>query len=156
METMTTEMIMMKLAAIRGKNNGPQANGDTQPASTSPESHHLDAEEQEEVDTSKDSSAGDVEESVYDVSDVVEASTAHSKELIELAMKWGAEIGLSGILINNSIQMSKKDYLKYIKNLSREALLKDPLLYILFRSEEQGDANFFHWIERFQKAENEN
>ena len=145
---MTREEIMKKLEEIRnkGKNNVPEnldgtsdrrALGETterSPEVCGPEPIHLC--EHDELQT---------------VQDNVEAPFDASPELRELAMKWGAEIGITGKLISNTISMQRKDYLKHVKTSTQESLLSDPLLYILFRSEEQGEPNFFAWLEKFPK-----
>lgn len=148
---MTTEQIMMKLAEIRGKSNGTA---------------------KADVDTVRESERGDTVYQYGEVSgsgpipapisadaeptkDVPEIKPS-SKELVELAMKWGAVISDNGFLIENSIPMTRKEYLKHTKNMNVDQVIVDPLLYIMFRSEEQGEANFFNWLERFPKAKNEN
>lgn len=152
---MTREEIMMKLEQIKnmGKNNA--------------EIQDISAACVGEGATVDASSAGYVQEqSVEPVSvsddvldqpteDIVEAEFVATPELKELAMKWGAEIGLSGALISNKIVMTRKDYLKHTKNLTVDQVLADPLLHIMFRSEEQADPNFFTWLDRFPKAKNE-
>lgn len=148
MTTMTTEMIMMKLAAIRGKSNG-------QPIINASDDRSSDevCEDAPVNDTDPEPTGSATDDSDEHISSPIETESnrVNSQELIELAMKWGAEISQNGFLIENKIGMTRKDYLKHIKSLTQESLLSDPLLYVLFRAEEQGDANFFQWIERFPK-----
>jgi hypothetical protein len=150
---MTREEIMKKLAEIKGKSNAADQNispvcvgdgGISQPDSI----QYVQEQPNEPISVSDDVLDRSIE-------DVMEAEFVASPELRELAMKWGADIGVSGKLINNHIEMSRKDYLKQTKTLTRDQVLADPLLYIMFRSEEQGEPNFFSWLERFPKAKNE-
>jgi hypothetical protein len=73
-------------------------------------------------------------------------------ELTALAEAWQAEIGETGKLVCNKVDMNRKDYLKHTRTITQEQLLDDPLMYVLFRSEEQPEGNFFHWLERFPRA----
>jgi len=48
-------------------------------------------------------------------------------------------------------QMTRKEYLSYTKGLAQSELMDHPLLYTMFRSEDQAQVNFFEWINRFKK-----
>lgn len=56
----------------------------------------------------------------------------------------------NGYVINGR-EMTRKEYLTYSKNLKQDELLKHPLLYLMFRAEGQGEANFFDWLSKFKK-----
>lgn len=73
-------------------------------------------------------------------------SSAQVKEYLET---FGGELVNNHLL--NSRQMTRKEYLQLSKSLKQEELLAHPLLYVMFRSEDQGEQNFFDWINRFKK-----
>lgn len=56
---------------------------------------------------------------------------------------------------NNKIldgrNMTRKEYLKYTKKLSKQEVLSHPLLYRMFRSEEQMEGNFHSWLDQFEE-----
>ena len=60
-----------------------------------------------------------------------------------------------GIVVNKYLmecrQMTKKEYLFYTKGIKQSDLLDHPLLYAMFRAEDQAEVNFFEWINRFKK-----
>lgn len=85
----------------------------------------------------------------------IRSTRTHSPELIELAMKWGATIGLTGKIINNKVIMSRKEFLKYSKNMTQKEALTDPLLYVMFRSEEQSEGSFWDFLGKFSREEDE-
>ena len=147
---MTTEQIMMKLAQIRGINNEQ-----LEDVRGNISSERISEEDKRVVD---ESAAEPIESSAP----AEEQSSGHtgeignwSEELKALASLWNGEISERGMIINSTIEMSKKEYMKQIKGKTQDDILSDPLLYIMFRSEEQGDANFFSWLDRFPKAKNE-
>ena len=72
-----------------------------------------------------------------------------SEELKQLAKQYDGKI-YNNCILENKIQMSRKDYLSISKKLTHKQLLEHPLLYVMFRSEGQGDANFFEWTARFK------
>lgn len=56
---------------------------------------------------------------------------------------------------NNKIldgrDMTRKEYLKYTKHLSKQEVLNHPLMYRMFRSEEQMEGNFHSWLDQFEE-----
>ena len=151
---MTNQQIMERLAQITGKTNnasvmhlGDSSNGrgdegdiEETSGSSSPTSESISAP---------------VAVGHEIIPDVMEAEFNPSPELKQLAVKWQAEIGITGKLICNKVSMTKKDYLKHIKGMTADKVLDDPLLHVLFRSEEQPEVNFFSWLDRFPKVKNE-
>lgn len=59
-------------------------------------------------------------------------------------------------IVNNKImdgrQMTRKEYLSYSKGLTEDEVGDHPLVFKMFRSEDQGEANFLYWLEKFPKA----
>lgn len=60
-----------------------------------------------------------------------------------------------GIIVNKYLmdtrQMTRKEYLQYSKGLKQSDVLDHPLMYSMFRSEDQSQVNFLEWIDRFKK-----
>lgn len=50
-------------------------------------------------------------------------------------------------------QMTRKEYLKYVKGLTYESIWTHPLHYKLFRAEGQGEGFYFRWVDQFPKEE---
>lgn len=152
---MTTNQILMKLAAITGKTYndtpGTQEGGIHDSPEIRPEDVAVCENESNSEDGSEqlESQSGDNDE----VSNNIRQAKSHSREIVELAIKWGASISDNEKIINNSIEMSRKDFLKYSKDFTQSALLSDPLLYVMFRSEEQTQANFWDFLDKFPKDE---
>jgi hypothetical protein len=147
---MTREEIMKKLAEIKGTMNDRPTIMDTgsreQDNNVEPT---LDVEDEPVSGPDNAPSDGGYRaiESVVEVE-----SFRPTPELIALAQTWQAEIGETGKLVCNKVDMNRKDYLKHTRTITQEQLLDDPLMYVLFRSEEQPEGNFFHWLERFPRA----
>lgn len=153
---MTREEIMKKLEEIKrmGNNN---ADGNEAVVSRSDEQGDTALVECEQlgpecgdVGTVSDSDGVGSSENSMEVQPV-----PVSQELRELARKWGGTVGITGKIVENSVSMARKDYLKYTKGLNQDQVLADPLLYVLFRSDEQSEVNFFSWLEKFPKAKDE-
>jgi hypothetical protein len=142
---MTSEEIMMKLAQITGKNNEKTNIASSQ--STSEDNGDRTESTDEPISAPSES-----EEQVVTNDAPIEV---RSPELDALCTKWSANLGISGALISNQIIMNRKDYLKHTKSITQDELLEDPLLYVLFRSEDQSEVNFFNWINKFPKVKNE-
>lgn len=67
--------------------------------------------------------------------------------LTSLSKKWKGEI-IGGRLLKCERLMTRSEYLKTIKEFkTQEDLYESPLLFLLFRSEEQMEANFSLWID---------
>jgi hypothetical protein len=60
-----------------------------------------------------------------------------------------------GHIINGKViggrQMTRKEYLKYTKELTSSSLLKHKYLYKMFRAEKQNEVFFHRWIDSFPK-----
>ena len=52
-------------------------------------------------------------------------------------------------------QMTRKEYKKYTRNFTQDDLYDHPLHYKFFRAEEQNEAFYHRWINRFPEAEDE-
>lgn len=148
---------MMKLSQITGKTYndipGPQdgdVSVDVFHSEGTSEDDEDDADEEIGQDSDDDEDGGE-SESTPDVRPI----KPFAAELVELAMKWGGTIGSTGKIINNKIEMSRKDFLKYSKDMTQEQALNDPLLHVMFRSEEQSQASFWDFLDRFPKEEYE-
>jgi hypothetical protein len=151
MTQMTTDQILARLAQITGKNN-------ERPIEEPMRGNII-------RDISEDDSGDRIESTVESVvsSDAIEKQPIGDIEPIRswpeslntLANLWGATISENGTLIGFTKTMSKKDYQKYIKGKTQEDIFTDPLRYVLFRSEEQSDVNYFNWLDRFPKEKDE-
>jgi len=53
-------------------------------------------------------------------------------------------------VLDNKIQMTRKDFFKTSKNLTHDEIMNHPLLYVMFRSEGQMEPNFIRWMEGFK------
>jgi hypothetical protein len=151
MTQMTTEQILARLAQITGKNN-------ERPIEEPMRGNII-------GDISEDDSGDRAESTVESivVSDAVEEQPIEDirpvrtwpEEIKTLCGVWSGILADSGFIINNAVVMSKKEYLKHSKGKSQDEILSDPLLYVMFRSEDQSDVNFFSWLDRFPKVKNE-
>ncbi len=113
--------------------------------------NHKDGEQREEES---------MEASEEDVSDEVQMDTSEirdNKEQVDnvvsrvqdtptdLLEQYGGEI-INGRLLNTTNKMSRKDYLAEKKKFKTlDDFWNSPLLYVMFRSEEQIDSNFVNW-----------
>jgi hypothetical protein len=151
MTQMTSEQILARLAQITGKSN-----------------EHTNTYIGECSDSGRDSSIagnGTIEPTAKLVKPSTPAKEQPPRDVSETgnwseedtarAVLWGGVLSGRGVIIENSVQMSKKDYQKHIKGKTQDDILSDPLLYILFRSEEQSESNFFQWLDKFPKAKDE-
>lgn len=81
---------------------------------------------------------------------VTQISTASSSTSLDDLQKI-----FGGIIVNKYLmetrQMTRKEYLQYAKGLKQSDVLDHPLLYSMFRSEDQSQVNFLEWIDRFKK-----
>lgn len=111
-----------------------------------------------DADTNTDADKHDEQSEIatgIELSNDIREIRSHAPELIELAMKWNGTIGLTGKIVNNRVNMSKKDFYKHSKNLTQKKLLADPLLYVMFRSDEQSEGSFWDFLGKFPKEEDE-
>lgn len=70
-------------------------------------------------------------------------------ELATTTQKYRGEISKGGKIINNKIDMSRKEYLLLTKNMTQKDILNSPLLYLFFRAEGQVEGHFYNWLESF-------
>jgi hypothetical protein len=148
---MTREEIMKKLAEIKGTMNNDRPTivdrTDRVQERIDEPAHNI----EEEVVSGPDNTPSD--DGYRAIESVVEVESFRpTPELTALAEAWQAEIGETGKLVCNKVDMNRKDYLKHTRTITQEQLLDNPLMYVLFRSEEQPEGNFFHWLERFPRA----
>lgn len=73
------------------------------------------------------------------------------QSLEELAKYYNGKISERGFILDNKIQMTKKEYNTITKNLSYPELFKHPLLYVLFRAEGQVTPSFIEWTSSFEE-----
>lgn len=69
----------------------------------------------------------------------------------EIAKYYNGKISERGFIIDNKIQMTKKEYNAVTKNLSYENLFKHPLMYVMFRAEGQVTPSFPEWTSSFER-----
>lgn len=91
---------------------------------------------------------------VEDVKDVVETKDntddrLNTRKVEDYQAIFGGDVVNAYLL--GTRQMTRKEYLSYSKGLTQEQLLQHPLLYCMFRSEDQGESNFFEWLARFKR-----
>lgn len=136
---MSKEDILKRLAEITGKvkeYDDVKSQGDN--ASTD-----IDNNEEETLDDAIEIASDNSEPDA----DSTTASTSAS--LIEFQKIFGGNIVNKYLL--EARQLTKKEYVQYCKGLTQAELLEHPLLYMLFRAEEQSQVNFFEWLNRFKK-----
>lgn len=76
------------------------------------------------------------------------------EELRILAKEWKGEI-VNKVILNNKRKMTRKEYLKLKKTFKTiEDFMNSPLLYLMFRSEEQAEAGFISWTTLIEKEIN--
>jgi len=130
---MTREEVAAKLAQITGKPITEFFNG-TMQARTTPIAKTRDV-----VDSDKVESGGHL---------------VASPEIMEYqALFSGSRIIKT--TIHDGRQMTRKEYLAYTKNLTRQEICAHALLYKMFRAEGQLDPSFISWLKRFPEAEYE-
>jgi hypothetical protein len=91
---------------------------------------------------------------VENAKDVIEAGDnsgdrLNSHKVEDYQAVFGGDV--SNVYLLGTRQMTRKEYLNYSKGLSQKDVLEHPLLYCMFRSEGQGEGNFFEWLSRFKK-----
>ncbi len=77
----------------------------------------------------------------------------HPEELIKYRNMFKGSKIVNGHIMNGR-QMTRKEYLKYTRNMTEEEYFKHPLMYKIFRAEGQLDPNFLSFSNRFKKNEN--
>lgn len=71
-----------------------------------------------------------------------------SLELEREALRWKAEVSINGVLINNSRQMTRKEYLSMKRSFKTvQDFIDSPLQLIMFRSENQMNPFFPRWYD---------
>lgn len=68
-----------------------------------------------------------------------------------LAEQYNGKLSERGFVIDNKIQMTRKEYNSITKNLTYEELFKHPLMYVLFRAEGQSTPSFPEWTSSFER-----
>jgi hypothetical protein len=89
-----------------------------------------------------------------DIEDVVETRASDGNrlkihEVEEYRSIFNGTI-VNGYILNNR-EMTRKEYLQYTRGLKHEEVLSHPLMYVMFRAEGQGEANFFEWLAKFKR-----
>lgn len=77
------------------------------------------------------------------------------EELLEFQKMFPGSTISDGGKIMGGPQMSRKEYLKVTRNLTRDEVLYHPLHFKMFRAEGQTEAFYFRWVDRFPEAEYE-
>ena len=135
--SMSREDVIKKIAEITSKEF------DYVESEGSSSSSHFDNNEEKIMDDVGEAGNNNTE-SVTQVS-----TTGSSTSLDDLQKIFG------GIIVNKYLmetrQMTRKEYLQYAKGLKQSDVLDHPLLYSMFRSEDQSQVNFLEWIDRFKK-----
>ena len=65
--------------------------------------------------------------------------------LDKLAKEWKGEV-IKGSILHNKRRMTRKEYLA-VKFKTEDDFWKSPLIYVMFRSEDQADASFITWTD---------
>ena len=73
--------------------------------------------------------------------------TEDDAKLIQI---YGGRVSDNGKLICGR-DITRKEYLALIKDMTQQDVLNSPLLYTLFRAEGQTEGHFWSWLERFPK-----
>ena len=66
-------------------------------------------------------------------------------------IKYGGRYSPNGVLVCHTKDMSHTEYKSITKKMTQKEILKSPLLYVLFRSEDQKEGHFFNWLDSFPK-----
>lgn len=66
-------------------------------------------------------------------------------------IKYGGRYSGNGKLIEHTQDMKKVEYNQITKKMTQKEVLNHPLLYVLFRAEEQKEGHFWSWLEQFSK-----
>ena len=82
------------------------------------------------------------------------SNIASIHELDTFAKEWKGEI-VNKVILKNERRMTRKEYLKMKRTFkTTEEFYNSPLLYLMFRSEEQADASFITWTTLIEKEIN--
>jgi hypothetical protein len=134
---MSKDEVLKRLAEITGKGDGDvKSQGDNTPA---------------DIDNNKEETVGNASETRSDNSEsIADSTTPSASPLLEEFKKiFGGNVVNEYLL--DGRQMTKKEYAQYCKGLTQAELLGHPLLYMLFRAEDQSQVNFFEWLNKFKK-----
>lgn len=82
------------------------------------------------------------------VSDFYDANISNKSR--EYADKYGGEIKDSGYIIGGR-QITSREYSSIVRGMTQNELLYHPMLYKLFRAENQKESNFIQWINKFKE-----
>ena len=114
-------------------------------------------EEEAEVDVEQGDDSDSIDEDVQEVKDgtpvrlrvvherVPRGTTEEDGKLIEL---YGGRMSDNGKLICGR-DITRKEYLALIKDMTQQDVLNSPLLYTLFRAEGQTEGHFVQWLSGF-------
>ena len=82
-------------------------------------------------------------------SNICNKSSSTHANIEELAKEWKAKIGIHGkSLISNKREMTRKEFLDLRKSFKTcDEFMDHPLLFVMFRSENQINPAFPHWCE---------
>ena len=121
------------------------------------ESQNIEQTEEEHVEANEEVSSEEIESDVQEVQDVAPvrlrevhanvpvALTDEARKLIE---NYGGRMSENGKLICGR-DITRKEYLALIKDMTQQDVLNSPLLYVLFRAEGQTEGHFVQWLSGF-------
>ena len=78
-------------------------------------------------------------------------SMVQKEEATPYTIKYGGRLSENGVVIGHTKDMTNVEYKILTKKMTQNELLKSPLLYVFFRAEDQKEANFYNWLEKFPK-----
>jgi hypothetical protein len=71
-------------------------------------------------------------------------------EITLYTIKYGGKLSANGVVICHTKDMKRVEYNQITKKMTQKEVLNHPLLYVLFRSEEQKEGNFHAWLATFE------
>jgi hypothetical protein len=138
MNYMSREDVLKQLAFITGKVEASDVKSEGESSS-----QDINNNQEETVDDASEIGSDNSEP----VTENATGSTASSLE--DLQKVFGGNIVNKYLM--DARQMTRKEYNQYSKGLTQSELLDHPLLYIMFRAENQAQVNFLEWVSRFKK-----
>jgi hypothetical protein len=135
---MSKDEVLQKLAEITGKAK----------ELSYVENQRVDASE--DIDNNEEKAVDDIAEARSNTTErsSENSTTSATSSLEDLQKIFGGNIVNKYLM--DTRQMTRKEYIHYTKGLKRSELMDHPLLYLMFRSEDQAQVNFFDWINRFK------
>jgi hypothetical protein len=134
---MSKDEVLERLAEITGK---AKEQDDVQDQRDNPPA---------DIDNNEEANVDDAAEAGSDNSGSDDTAASSSSSVEEFQKIFGGNI-VNEFLLDGR-KMTKKEYTQYCKGLTQTELLAHPLLYMLFRSEDQSQVNFFDWLNKFKK-----